>query len=80
MAGSPMALLLGKTATHFMPIRSSRPVPSAPRRNAGIAWTARIVGARVDADLGRQLRVRDERGHGPFGEVQPIVEVAAWPP
>ena len=44
MAGSPMALLLGKIATHFMPIRSSRPVPSAPRRNAGIAWTAESSG------------------------------------
>ena len=44
MAGNPMALLLGKTATHFMPIRSSRPAPSAPRRNAGIAWTSESSG------------------------------------
>ena len=68
IAGRPMALFVANPATHFIPTRSSPPSGSAPRRNAGMAWTNEPAGPGMDPDLGRQLGVRDERGERPFGE------------
>ena len=35
----------------------------------------RARGARMDADLGRQLGIRDQRGERPLGQGQAFVEV-----
>ena len=35
----------------------------------------RVVRPRVDADLGRQLGIGDESGHGPLGQRQALVDV-----
>ena len=75
IAGNPSALLAAKPATHFIPSRSSRPAGVGAAQVRGHGMRERARGARMDADLGRQLGIRDQRGQRPLGQRQALVEV-----
>ena len=71
IAGRPLARFSGKPATHLIPSRSrAGGVAQGGRHGMG----ERAGRARMDADLGWQLGVGDQRGHRPFREGQPLVD------
>ena len=79
IAGSPSSLFVANPATHFIPIRSpNRPVGAAQVGRHGVH--ERALRPRVDTDLGRQLGIGDESGHGPLGQRQALVDSRASPP
>ena len=63
-----------KPATHFIPTRSSRRPPVAPRRWAGIACTNDPSGRGWTPIFGGSSRIGDERGHRPLGQLQALGE------
>ena len=75
IAGSPRSLFVANPATHLMPIRSPEPSGVGAAQVGRHGVDERVGRPRVDADLGRQLGIGDESGHGPLGQRQALVDV-----
>ena len=75
-----VAAFPGKPTTHLMPSRSSWPSASRAAQQGRHGVPERRRSAWMDADLGRQLRVGDERLHASVAPDAAAPRWVAWPP